>query len=108
MTFDVTAQKYRATQYNWKHYYEIHLPANIENAFSEGAGCLSIECFNAAATMFRLCVDLATRPLLPVDGCRFEPCIAHHPQFWDFTNVIALLSTSYLGESIAKRTVFTS
>jgi hypothetical protein len=30
-----------------------HLPAAIKNAFLEGAACLSIECFNAAATMFR-------------------------------------------------------
>jgi hypothetical protein len=42
-----------------------HLPPEIENAFSEGAACLSIDCFNAAAVMFRLCVDLSTRPLLP-------------------------------------------
>jgi hypothetical protein len=42
-----------------------HLSKEIENAFTEGAACLSIECYNAAATMFRLCVDLATKPLLP-------------------------------------------
>jgi hypothetical protein len=42
-----------------------HLPDDIKKAFTEGAACLSIECNNAAATMFRLCVDLATRPLLP-------------------------------------------
>ncbi len=42
-----------------------YLPKDIENAFVEGAACLSIECYNAAATMFRLCVDLVTRPLLP-------------------------------------------
>ena len=42
-----------------------HLPKEIENAFNEGAACLVIRCSNAAATMFRLCVDLTTRPLLP-------------------------------------------
>lgn len=42
-----------------------HLPDAINDAFKEGAACLSVECFNAASTMFRLCVDLATRPLLP-------------------------------------------
>ena len=42
-----------------------HLPQDIHNAFTEGAACLSIGCYNAAATMFRLCVDLVTRPLLP-------------------------------------------
>ncbi len=42
-----------------------HLPVNIADAFKEGAACLSIACYNAAATMFRLCLDFATRPLLP-------------------------------------------
>jgi hypothetical protein len=42
-----------------------HLPKDIENIFNEGAACLVIRCNNAAATMFRLCVDLTTRPLLP-------------------------------------------
>ncbi len=42
-----------------------HLPENIEAAFREGAACLAIGCSNAAATMFRLCVDLSTRPMLP-------------------------------------------
>jgi hypothetical protein len=37
----------------------------LSRAFKEGAACFSIACYNAAATMFRLCVDLATRPLLP-------------------------------------------
>jgi hypothetical protein len=31
-----------------------YLPGNIKSAFEEGASCLSIECFNAAAVMFRL------------------------------------------------------
>jgi hypothetical protein len=44
-----------------------YLPKNIANAFREGATCLAVECFNAAGTMFRLCVDLATRPLLPTE-----------------------------------------
>jgi hypothetical protein len=42
-----------------------HVPPNIANAFREGATCLAVECWNAAGTMFRLCVDLATRPMLP-------------------------------------------
>jgi Domain of unknown function (DUF4145) len=45
-----------------------HLPKEIENAFAEGATCLSVGCYNAAATMFRLCVDLVTSPLLPDPG----------------------------------------
>ena len=51
-----------------------HLPENVEKAFNEGAACLSIACYNAAATMFRLCVDIATRPLLP------DPDDADKPQ----------------------------
>lgn len=42
-----------------------HLPTGIEAAFREGAACMAIGCFNAAGTMFRLCIDLATRDMLP-------------------------------------------
>ena len=45
-----------------------HVPEPIDRAFREGATCLAVECFNAAATMFRLCLDLATRDLLPAEG----------------------------------------
>ena len=44
-----------------------HLPDEIQNAFKEAATCLAVECWNAAATMFRLCVDHATKPLLPTE-----------------------------------------
>ena len=51
------------------------LPENVENAFNEGAACLSIDCYNADATMFRLSLDIATRPLLPeaADTCKPQP-----------------------------------
>jgi hypothetical protein len=42
-----------------------HIPKNIEAVFREGATCLAVGCYNAAGTMFRLCVDLATRAMLP-------------------------------------------
>lgn len=42
-----------------------HLPEDIAAAFSEGAKCSAIGCHNAAATMFRLCIDIATRSLMP-------------------------------------------
>jgi len=45
-----------------------HLPLEIESAFREGATCYAVKCFNAAGTMFRLCVDFATQELLPPDG----------------------------------------
>jgi len=47
------------------------IPTNIEAVFKEGTACLAIGCFNAAGTMFRLCIDLATKPMLPegeIDG----------------------------------------
>jgi hypothetical protein len=49
-----------------------HLPEPIEAAFREGASCMAIGCFNAGATMFRLCLDLATKGLLPPE----EPATA--------------------------------
>lgn len=42
-----------------------HVPPKIKAIFDEGATCLNVACYNAAGTMFRLCVDLATEPLLP-------------------------------------------
>jgi hypothetical protein len=45
-----------------------HLPTEIENVFREGAACLGVGCFNASATMFRLCVDLASKSRMPPDG----------------------------------------
>ena len=42
-----------------------HVPERIANVFKEAATCLTVDCWNAAGSMFRACVDLATRPLLP-------------------------------------------
>jgi hypothetical protein len=42
-----------------------HCPPHVEAAFREGSTCLAVNCPNGAGTMFRLCVDLATRELLP-------------------------------------------
>lgn len=42
-----------------------HLPPKIAAVFREGATCRAVACYNAAATMFRLCLDLATRDKLP-------------------------------------------
>ena len=44
-----------------------YTPDRIAKVFREGAACLTLECWNAAGTMFRSCIDLATRPLLPPD-----------------------------------------
>ena len=42
-----------------------HVPGDIDAVFREGATCLAVCCNNAAGTMFRLCIDLVTRTLLP-------------------------------------------
>jgi hypothetical protein len=42
-----------------------YIPKEIEAVFKEGATCMAVGCYNAAGTMFRLCVDLATRSMLP-------------------------------------------
>jgi len=44
-----------------------YLPPDIKSAFDEGATCLAVGCPNAAAAMFRLCVDMATRSLMPAE-----------------------------------------
>lgn len=44
-----------------------HLPDDIRDGFLEGSRCFSVNCFNAAGTMFRFCVDIATKKFLPVD-----------------------------------------
>ncbi|HDS6504674.1 TPA: DUF4145 domain-containing protein [Enterobacter asburiae] len=44
------------------------LPPEINTAYEEGAKCLAIGCYNAAATMFRLCLDYATKGLIPDGG----------------------------------------
>lgn len=41
------------------------VPNDIESVFNEGATCLAVGCNNAAGTMFRLCIDLVTKDMLP-------------------------------------------
>lgn len=42
-----------------------HLPQNIDAVMREANKCLSADCWNAAAAMYRLGLDLATKDLLP-------------------------------------------
>jgi hypothetical protein len=42
-----------------------YLPENINAVFIEGAKCFAAGCYNAAASMFRLCLDMTTNSLLP-------------------------------------------
>jgi len=41
------------------------LPSDVKKCFEEGATCLAASCHNAAGAMFRLCLDMATKNLLP-------------------------------------------
>jgi hypothetical protein len=50
-----------------------HLPADVEAAFREATKCLAVGCQNAAASMFRLALDLTTKPLLPDQEQRDVP-----------------------------------
>jgi Domain of unknown function (DUF4145) len=67
--------RYISLRDNVSHQPPDHLPDHIADAFKEGAACYSIACYNAAATMFRLCIDLATRPFLPdrADASKPQP-----------------------------------
>ena len=47
-----------------------HLPDSIAAAFQEGSKCLAISCFNAAAAMFRLSLDLAIKDLFPDEAVK--------------------------------------
>jgi Domain of unknown function (DUF4145) len=42
-----------------------HVPKEVANAFNQGATSIAVECWDAAAAMFRKSIDLATRPMLP-------------------------------------------
>ena len=42
-----------------------HVPPPLAKIFEEGTKCVAVGCWNAAGAMFRLCVDMATEPLLP-------------------------------------------
>lgn len=44
-----------------------HVPEPIATAFHEGAVSVVVGNWNAAGTMFRLAIDLATKPMLPPD-----------------------------------------
>lgn len=41
------------------------VPNEIGAIFEEASTCLAVGCYNAAGSMFRLCVDRATRSMLP-------------------------------------------
>lgn len=58
---------------NFTHDGPEYLPDNIQAVYDEAVSCLAIRCYNAAATMFRLCIDLQTRPMLPAIDSDEDP-----------------------------------
>lgn len=42
----------------------LHVPEDIKNIYDEATKCLSMDCFVASGSMFRLCLDLVTKNLL--------------------------------------------
>lgn len=42
-----------------------HVPERVKAVFREGSTSMAVGCHNAAGTMFRLCIDLVTRSMLP-------------------------------------------
>lgn len=64
----VLVQRYVGIQDNSAEQPPEYLPEEIDSIFKEGSACMSIGCYNAAATMFRLCLDLATKSLMPEEG----------------------------------------
>ncbi|WP_310620861.1 DUF4145 domain-containing protein [Flexibacterium corallicola] len=42
-----------------------HLPNDLETIFTEAARCQAESCYNAAGAMCRLCLDVATKKILP-------------------------------------------
>ncbi len=58
-------------------------PEKVKNAFDEGAACMAIGCNNAAVSMFRLAIDLATKNLLPEDGVDGGPNAAQRKKLYN-------------------------
>jgi hypothetical protein len=55
-----------------------HVPREIERIFNEGASCAAIGAWDAAGTMFRKVLDVATRSITPKPDSADEP----RPSSW--------------------------
>lgn len=60
-----------------------HVPAHIAAVFCEGSTCHSLNCFNAAGAMFRLCLDMSTKTLLPPPETPEGPNRAQRTKLFD-------------------------
>jgi hypothetical protein len=69
-----------------------YIPDDVASIFMEGALCLKIKCWNAAGTMFRLCIDIVSRSLPPEGGpvpiSDKTKANLHHRLSWLFENRI--------------------
>ncbi|HEY8577255.1 MAG TPA: DUF4145 domain-containing protein [Devosia sp.] len=75
-----------------------HVPSEIAAVFREGATCMQVECWNAAGVMFRMCLDLATRAMLPRAGEEGGP---NHRQRRDLGQRLPwLFDNGYLPEAL--------
>jgi Domain of unknown function (DUF4145) len=69
-----------------------HIPEEIKAVFIEAAACRSIQCHNASAAMFRLCLDMTTKELLPKETEPDDKNLKHARKFlyarleWLFDN----------------------
>ncbi|CDX21942.1 conserved hypothetical protein [Mesorhizobium sp. ORS 3324] len=79
-------------------------PKDISAIFKEGATCASVECWNAAGTMFRSVIDLATKSLLPPED-NPEPSKAVRRSLglrlkWMFENKVLPVELEELAEAV--------
>jgi hypothetical protein len=63
-----------------------HVPDDIADIFREGSACLSLSCYNAAGSMFRLALDMTTKSLLPPEGEEGGPNRAQRTRLFDRLN----------------------
>lgn len=71
-------------------------PEPIDRIFTEGSSSLSADCFNAAGSMFRLCLDLTTKKLLPEEGDETVAQPNRHQRKWLADRLIWLFENGRL------------
>ncbi|WP_100657327.1 DUF4145 domain-containing protein [Alteromonas flava] len=48
----------------------LYTPQNLEDIFNEATACYAISCYNASVAMFRLCLDLDTKPIAEANNIK--------------------------------------
>ncbi len=78
------------------------LPNSLSSVIIEGNKCISVGCWNAAAAMYRLALDLATKDLLPENG-EFSSAVRDKLAFrleWLFNEKLLPLDLKSLAECV--------